>query len=83
LLSFCRDGRKKAPFVLSFKPFLARRRQFERSLAITLIMQSHLRQSGITSKIASVEHDLNARISRLTSSPSYILRPIRQLICLM
>jgi len=46
-------------------------------------MQSHLRQSGITSKIASVEHDLNARLSRLTSSPSYILRPIRQLICLM
>lgn len=37
-------------------------------------MQSHLRQSGITSKIASVEHGLNARISRLTSSPSYVLR---------
>lgn len=43
-------------------------------------MQSHLRQSGITSKIAGVERGLNARVSRLTSrsSPPYVLRPVRQ-----
>lgn len=40
-------------------------------------MQSHLRQSGITSKIANVERGSNARISRLTSGPSYVLHPIR------